>query len=53
MNFYRGHIPISEPLGGVLNGRKPCRDHQTMLLKNSISLESGVRVTIAFLLLAV
>jgi len=53
MNFYRGHIPISEPLGGALKGQQMLPGHQTMLLKNSISLESGVRVTIAFLLLAV
>lgn len=53
MNFYRGHIPISEPLGGVLKRQDSAGGHQTMLLKNSISLESGVRVTIAFLLLAV
>lgn len=53
MNSYRGHIPIIGSLGGVPGGRQGLPGHQTMLLKNSISLESGVRVTMAFLLLAV
>ena len=44
MNYYRGHIPICEPSAG---------SYQIMLLKNSISLESFFRVTIAFLEAAV
>lgn len=51
MNFCRGHIPIAEPSAGSKgSGEVP---DQVMLVKNSISLESGVSVTMAFLLLAV